>query len=105
VNGADVRTKEFRQTLRGYHIDDVDAFLEKVAVEVGAGRPVRSLCAGARFRQALRGYKIDDVDAFLRQVAAEDPTYQSKWSLPPSEPLPSITNPTGSKRQRRRRPR
>ena len=105
MNGADVRTKEFRQTLRGYHIDDVDTFLEKVAVEVEAGRPVRALCASARFRQALRGYKIDDVDTFLRRVAAEDPINLSKWSLPPSEPLSSMTNPTGSKRQRRRRPR
>lgn len=105
MNGTDVRTKEFRQTLRGYHIDDVDAFLEKVAVEVEAGRPVRSLCASARFRQTLRGYKVEDVDHFLSQVAAEDPVYQSKWGFPPSEPLSSIANQMGSKRQRRRRPR
>jgi DivIVA domain-containing protein len=29
-----LRTVEFRQTLRGYHIDDVDEYLERVAVEV-----------------------------------------------------------------------
>ena len=28
-----LRTVEFRQTLRGYHIDDVDEYLERVAVE------------------------------------------------------------------------
>jgi DivIVA domain-containing protein len=31
-----LRTVEFRQTLRGYHIDDVDEYLEKVAVEAEA---------------------------------------------------------------------
>jgi carbonic anhydrase len=31
-----LRTVEFRQTLRGYHIDDVDEYLERVAVEVEA---------------------------------------------------------------------
>src|SRR5487761_513926 len=33
-----LRTVEFRQTLRGYHIDDVDEYLEKVAVEAEALR-------------------------------------------------------------------
>src|ERR1700746_2634280 len=28
-----LRTVEIRQTLRGYHIDDVDEYLERVAVE------------------------------------------------------------------------
>ena len=31
-----LRTVEFRQTLRGYHIDDVDEYLERVATEVDA---------------------------------------------------------------------
>ncbi|HUC38032.1 MAG TPA: DivIVA domain-containing protein [Acidimicrobiales bacterium] len=31
-----LRTVEFRQTLRGYHIDDVDDYLERVAVEAEA---------------------------------------------------------------------
>src|SRR5579864_3938546 len=31
-----LRTVEFRQTLRGYHIDDVDEYLEKVALEAEA---------------------------------------------------------------------
>lgn len=31
-----LRTVEFRQTLRGYHIDDVDEYLERVAVEAEA---------------------------------------------------------------------
>ena len=31
-----LRTVEFRQTLRGYHIDDVDEYLERVAVDAEA---------------------------------------------------------------------
>lgn len=37
MNALDsLRTVEFRQTLRGYHIDDVDEYLERVAVEAEA---------------------------------------------------------------------
>ncbi len=46
-----LRTVEFRQTLRGYHIDDVDEYLERVAVEAEAlQEQLRQ--AGARLRQA-----------------------------------------------------
>jgi len=46
-----LRTVEFRQTLRGYHIDDVDEYLERVAVEVEAlQEQLRQ--AGERMRQA-----------------------------------------------------
>ena len=46
-----LRTVEFRQTIRGYHIDDVDEYLEKVAVEVEAlQEQLRQ--AGERMRQA-----------------------------------------------------
>jgi len=46
-----LRTVEFRQTLRGYHIDDVDEFLERVTVEVEAlQEQLRQ--AGERMRQA-----------------------------------------------------
>ena len=31
-----LRTVEFRTTLRGYHMDDVDEYLERVAVEAEA---------------------------------------------------------------------
>jgi cell division initiation protein len=46
-----LRTVEFRQTLRGYHIDDVDEYLERVAVEVEALQEQLRL-AGERMRQA-----------------------------------------------------
>src|SRR5215469_16693497 len=46
-----LRTVEFRQTLRGYHIDDVDEYLERVAVEVEALQE-QMRQAGERLRQA-----------------------------------------------------
>jgi DivIVA domain-containing protein len=46
-----LRTVEFRQTLRGYHIDDVDEYLERVAVEAeGLHEQLRQ--AHERVRQA-----------------------------------------------------
>jgi cell division initiation protein len=46
-----LRTVEFRQTLRGYHIDDVDEYLERVAVDVEALQEQLRV-AGERLRQA-----------------------------------------------------
>jgi len=46
-----LRTVEFRQTLRGYHIDDVDEYLERVAVEADALREQMRQTAD-RLRQA-----------------------------------------------------
>ena len=85
---------EFRQTLRGYCIDDVDEFLNCVTAEVehlrpghisrSEGKGTRSLGAysggGAQesaigslrtieFRQTLRGYHIGDVDRYLEELA------------------------------------
>jgi cell division initiation protein len=46
-----LRTVEFRQTLRGYHIDDVDEYLERVAVEAEALQE-QARQSGERMRQA-----------------------------------------------------
>ncbi len=46
-----LRTVEFRLTLRGYHIDDVDEYLERVAGEVDALREQARVSAD-RLRQA-----------------------------------------------------
>ncbi|HXQ75152.1 MAG TPA: DivIVA domain-containing protein [Acidimicrobiales bacterium] len=46
-----LRTVEFRQTLRGYHIDDVDEYLERVAVEAEALQE-QMRQSGDRMRQA-----------------------------------------------------
>src|SRR5579863_9233369 len=87
---------EFRQTLRGYHIDGVHEFLNRVTAEVEhllPGHIPRSEWKGARsfgayrggdaegsalsslrtieFRQTLRGYHIDEVDRYLEELAIE----------------------------------
>jgi carbonic anhydrase len=87
---------EFRQTLRGYHIDDVHEFLNRVTAEVEhllPGHISRSEWKGTRsfgayrggdtegsaisslrtieFRQTLRGYHIDEVDRYLEELAIE----------------------------------
>src|SRR5580704_16402399 len=46
-----LRTVEFRQTLRGYHIDDVDEYLERVAIEAEALQE-QMRQSGDRMRQA-----------------------------------------------------
>ena len=51
-----LRTVEFRQTLRGYHIDDVDEYLERVAVDAEAlQEQVRQ--AGDRLRAGGRAHR------------------------------------------------
>src|ERR1700694_2981912 len=60
-----LRTVEFRQTLRGYHIDDVDEYLERVAVDAEAlQEQVRQ--AGARLTQA--GERIAQLEGMLQEV-------------------------------------
>ena len=49
-----LRTVEFRTTLRGYHMDDVDEYLERVAVEAEALQEQMRLSA-ERFKQAANG--------------------------------------------------
>jgi DivIVA domain-containing protein len=46
-----LQTVEFRQTIRGYHVDDVDEYLEQVAKEVEALRE-QLRQSGERMRQA-----------------------------------------------------
>ncbi len=59
-----LRTVEFRQTLRGYHIDDVDEYLERVAVDAEAlQEQVRQ--AGERLRQAAE--RIAQLEGMLQE--------------------------------------
>lgn len=63
-----LRTVEFRQTLRGYHIDDVDEYLERVAVEAEAlQEQLRQ--TGERLRQAAE--RIAALENQLRERPAE----------------------------------
>ncbi len=59
-----LRTVEFRETLKGYHRDDVDEYLEKAAVEAeGLQEQLRQ--GGERLRQAAE--RISKLEAELEQ--------------------------------------
>src|SRR3984957_7221381 len=60
-----LRTVEFRQTLRGYHIDDVDEYLERVAIEAEALQE-KMRQWGDRMRQGADG--IDQLEQSLQQT-------------------------------------
>ncbi len=65
-----LRTVEFRETLKGYHRDDVDEYLEKAAVEAeGLQEQLRQ--AGERLRQA--GERISHLEAELEHQPAPAP--------------------------------
>lgn len=77
-----LRTVEFRQTLRGYHIDDVDEYLERVAVEVDALREQMRV-ASDRLRQAAEriGVLEQQLDESRRQPAQAVATAPSDEAL------------------------
>jgi cell division initiation protein len=60
-----LRTVEFRQTLRGYHIDDVDEYLERVAVDAEALQE-QMRQAGERLRQAAE--RIAQLEGMLQEM-------------------------------------
>ncbi|HLN41011.1 MAG TPA: DivIVA domain-containing protein [Acidimicrobiales bacterium] len=63
-----LRTVEFRQTLRGYHIDDVDEYLERVAVDAEAlQEQVRQ--AGDRLKQAAE--RIAQLEGMLQEAQVQ----------------------------------
>ncbi len=65
-----LRTVEFRETLKGYHRDDVDEYLEKAAVEAeGLQEQLRQ--SGERLRQAAE--RISQLEAALEQQQAAPP--------------------------------
>lgn len=64
-----LRTVEFRETLRGYHRDDVDEYLEKAAAEAeGLQEQLRQ--TSERLRQA--GERISQLEASAEQRPAPD---------------------------------
>ncbi len=71
-----LRTVEFRETLKGYHRDDVDEYLEKAAVEAeGLQEQLRQ--SGERLRQAAE--RISQLETALEQQPLPPPP-------PPAEP-------------------
>jgi DivIVA domain-containing protein len=63
-----LRTVEFRQTLRGYHIDDVDEYLERVAVEAEALQE-QYRQSNDRIRQAAD--RIAQLEQMVQQLQRE----------------------------------
>ncbi|HLI73538.1 MAG TPA: DivIVA domain-containing protein [Acidimicrobiales bacterium] len=65
-----LRTVEFRQTLRGYHIDDVDEYLERVAVDAEAlQEQLRQ--AAERLKQAAE--RITQLESALGEAQHQQP--------------------------------
>jgi len=72
-----LRTVEFRETLKGYHRDDVDEYLEKAAVEAeGLQEQLRQ--SGERLRQAAE--RISQLETQLEQQP--EPTPRADASVP-----------------------
>jgi DivIVA domain-containing protein len=65
-----LRTVEFRQTLRGYHIDDVDEYLERVAVEAEALQE-QFRQSNERVKQAAD--RIAQLEGMIQQLQREQP--------------------------------
>jgi DivIVA domain-containing protein len=73
-----LRTVEFRETLKGYHRDDVDEYLEKAAVEAeGLQEQLRQ--SGERLRQAAE--RISQLETQL-EAAAEQPAAPPRVEAP-----------------------
>ena len=74
MNEDEVRTVRF--LYGGYDADQVDDLLRRVAVELGAGRPVGPLIANATFRPGHSGYEIDAVNWFLYQLLRREDHFE-----------------------------
>lgn len=64
-----IRLKKFNLAIRGYSIDEVDAWLESAAVlaETHASGLIDPP-ARPSFRSSLRGYKTQEVDSFVEET-------------------------------------
>jgi DivIVA domain-containing protein len=75
-----LRTVEFRETLKGYHRDDVDEYLEKAAVEAeGLQEQLRQ--SGERLRQAAE--RISQLETALEQQEQHTPQPQAQPEAAP----------------------
>ncbi|WP_436697782.1 DivIVA domain-containing protein [Nocardioides sp. BYT-33-1] len=67
-----IRAARFKpvRIVHGYEMGDVDDLLERLAMAIDAGRPVRPLVAGAdlRLTRWREGYARPEVDALLAEV-------------------------------------
>jgi DivIVA domain-containing protein len=80
-----LRTVEFRQTLRGYHIDDVDEYLERVAIEAEALQE-QMRQSGDRLRQATE--RIAQLEQAAQQLEHQLESAQGQPQAQPSAAAP-----------------
>ena len=80
-----LRTVEFRQTLRGYHIDDVDEYLERVAIEAEALQE-QMRQSGDRMRQATE--RIAQLEQAAQQLEHQLESAHAQPQPPPSAAAP-----------------
>jgi len=81
-----LRTVEFRTTLRGYHMDDVDEYLERVAVEAEAVQEQMRL-ASERVKQSLE--RITSLEQQLEQARrAQQQAQQIQQAQPSAQTQP-----------------
>jgi cell division initiation protein len=80
-----LRTVEFRQTLRGYHIDDVDEYLERVAVEAEALQE-QMRQSGDRMRQAAERIAQLEQSMQLMEQQFEQVQAQTPVAAPAAAP-------------------
>jgi DivIVA domain-containing protein len=100
ITPAEIESVRFSTGHRGdYRTEDVDPFVDGLAAEVRAGRPIDTRLAEARFRMATKrdqAYPAREVDDFIaslrgREVQATNapevfspapytPTHHSFWS-------------------------
>jgi len=72
VTSDDIRSSRFREKLRGYRPEEVDAALERWAQMVERNKPVAEDVKQTKFSQKLRGYHPVDVDAFVARLLTEN---------------------------------
>jgi DivIVA domain-containing protein len=80
-----LRTVEFRQTLRGYHIDDVDEYLERVAIEAEALQE-QMRQSGDRMRQATE--RIAQLEQAAQQLEQQLEQAHAQPQAPPTASAP-----------------
>jgi DivIVA domain-containing protein len=85
VRGDEIRFVRFRQTLRGYRIDQTDALLARAAEEVDGGRSPKPVIMEARLQKTLRGYHPGEVDQYLAEILAFEEAYDERRSPQPRQ--------------------
>jgi DivIVA domain-containing protein len=82
-----LRTVEFRTTIRGYHMDDVDEYLERVAVEA-EGLQEQSRLSADRVKQALE--RVTSLEQQLEQARRSQQQMQASQQPQQTQPVAQV---------------